>query len=127
MIAAAQIGTARRTVRGCLETRRPRRADRAQYAISNIQYPIIKSDPAESFYVLRKNGSKFLRSVEKSRKVFTFYVKSAQSFYVVRKNPAPAVRPLPWKLNIEYWILNIPSFLPARGRAGSLRNLEPLI
>ena len=30
---------------------------------------------AQSFYVLRKNGSKFLRSVEKSPKVFTFYVK----------------------------------------------------
>ena len=30
---------------------------------------------AESFYVLRKNSPRFLRGVEKFRKVFTYYVK----------------------------------------------------
>ena len=30
----------------------------------------------QSFYVLRKNGPMFLRSVEKTRRIFTYYVKS---------------------------------------------------
>ena len=32
---------------------------------------------SQSFYVLRKNGPKFLRSMEKSPKDFTYYVISA--------------------------------------------------
>ena len=102
-------------------------AARSQYPMSNIQYPILKSDPAESFYVLRKTGPKFLRSVENIRKVFTFYVKIAQSFYVLRKNRVGtalravwASRPSPWTLVIGHWLLDIPSSLPARGRAGSI-------
>ena len=103
------------------------KAFRSQYPMSKNQYPIIKSDPAESFYVLRKNGAKFLRSVENIRKVFTFYVKIAQSFYVLRKNRVGTARLSPWTLDIGHWLLDIPSSLPARGRAGSIPTLEPLI
>ena len=71
-------------------------AARSQYPMSNNQYPIIKSDPADSFYVLRKSPvGTALRAVR-------------------------AVRSSPWTLDIGHWILNIPSFLPARGRAGSI-------
>ena len=140
----SQVGRGIPAEPGCLEARRLRRTARSQYPMSNIQYPILKSDPAESFYVLRKTGPKFLRSVENIRKVFTFYVKIAQSFYVLRKNRSPFLRSaeipsqpvqrdLPgcsidhWILNIGYWILNLRPSLPARGRAGSIPTLEPLI
>ena len=31
---------------------------------------------SQSFYFLRKNGPEFLRSAEKTRRIFTYYVKS---------------------------------------------------
>ena len=65
----------------------------------------------QSFYVLRKISRKFLRSVEKSRKVFTCYVKTAESFYVLRKTCDTAAMNTIFSAAMILWIFGMVIYL----------------
>lgn len=96
-------------------------AIRSQYPMSNLQSPIIKSEPMDRF----PRGGNIFSIGWKSREIFFHWVEKIGLFFHRVENSSQPDNPvLPgyslddWTLNIGYWILN-PSFPLARGPAAA--------